>query len=209
MSVSFRTTAKTTAYWVATVLALPALLSYAVRRVLFGPDRALEGSSQALSLLPGLPGQYIRRAFYARVLDHCDPSVTIEFGVLFSKAGARLDERVYVGPRCHIGLVHLERDVLLAPAVHIPSGRSTHGTDDPDTPIREQAGTRTRVRIGHGTWIGSGAVVMADVGADTVVGAGAVVVRPVGDRVLCAGNPARVIRSREGSAPTGAGEARP
>ena len=30
-----------------------------------------------------------------------------------SQAGAVLDENVYVGPWCLLGLVHLERDVLL------------------------------------------------------------------------------------------------
>ena len=33
--------------------------------------------------------------------------------------------------------------------------------------------------IGAGAWIGSGAVVMADVGCDTIIGAGAVVTRSV------------------------------
>ena len=33
----------------------------------------------------------------------CHWTATIEFGTLFSQAGARLDENVYVGPRCHLG----------------------------------------------------------------------------------------------------------
>lgn len=53
------------------------------------------------------------------------------------------------------------------------------------------------VRIGSGTWIGAGAIVMADVGRDSIVGAGAVVTKPVPDRVLAAGVPAQVIRSRD------------
>jgi virginiamycin A acetyltransferase len=52
------------------------------------------------------------------------------------------------------------------------------------------------IRIGAGTWIGSAAVVMADVGHDAVVGAGAVVTRPVPDAVVAAGVPARVLRAR-------------
>jgi acetyltransferase-like isoleucine patch superfamily enzyme len=54
-----------------------------------------------------------------------------------------------------------------------------------------------RVRIGAGSWIGSNAVVLADVGRDTVVAAGAVVTRPLPDRVIAAGVPARVLRSRD------------
>lgn len=180
----------------ATVAVAPALASYAVRSRIIGANRALEGSSQALAILPGIVGQYLRRAFLARVLDHCAPTATIEFGTIFSQTGARIDDRAYVGPRCHIGLVHIERDVLVAAGVHIPSGARTHGTGDPDTPIRDQAHHRTRVRIGQGAWIGSAAVVMADVGRNSVVGAGAVVTKPLPDDVVAAGVPARVVRTR-------------
>lgn len=187
---------KRAGFAVATVLVIPSLASYAARAAILGRDRALEGSTQALALIPGVTGQYLRRAFLARVLDSCAASVTIEFGVLFSCASARLEEHVYVGPRSHIGLVHLERDVLLGAGVHIPSGGRIHGTDDPGRPIREQEGARQCVRIGRGSWIGSAAVVMADVGRNSVIGAGSVVTRPIPDMVVAAGVPARVIRSR-------------
>jgi acetyltransferase-like isoleucine patch superfamily enzyme len=86
--------------------------------------------------------------------------------------------------------------VLIAPCVHIPSGGRTHGSGDLDTPLRDQVGERKRIRIGFNSWIGSAAVVMADVGSQTIVGAGAVVTDPIPDRVIAAGVPARVIRSR-------------
>lgn len=174
----------------------PALVSYAIRRRLLGADRAIEGSTQALAMVPGLLGDYLRRAFLAHALAHCDPSATVQFGTIFSQAGARIDANVYVGPRCHLGLVHLERDVLLAAAVHVPSGSRTHGIDDLDRPIREQAGVRSVVRIGEGTWVGSAAIVLADVGQHCVIGAGAVVTSPIPDFAVAAGIPARVIRSR-------------
>src|SRR5437870_5576841 len=96
---------------IATIAVTPALASFFVRRLLFGADRALEGSTQALSLLAGIAGDYLRRAFLLHAIDRCDRSATIQFGTIFSQAGARLDANVYVGPRCHLGLVHLERDV--------------------------------------------------------------------------------------------------
>lgn len=181
---------------VALILISPALASYWIRAVLVGGDRALEGSSQALSLIPGISGQYLRQAFFARTLTACHPTVTISFGTLFSQCGARLDERVYIGPGCALGLVHLERDVLLGTGVHVTSGRHTHDVSQVDVPIRDQATTRTLVRIGAGTWIGSGAIVMADVGKNSVVGAGSVVTKPLPDDVVAAGVPARVIRQR-------------
>lgn len=188
---------KAIAFVAATVLIAPLLVSYWLRAALVGRDRALEGSSQTLSLVPGLIGQYVRRAFFARTLASFHRTATIEFGVLLSKADTRIDEFVYVGPRCHLGLVHLQRDVLLGPAVQIPSGGQTHGIADLGHPIREQAGIRTLIRVGAGTWIGAGAIVMASVGCDSVVAAAAVVTHPIPDRVIAAGVPARVVRERE------------
>ncbi len=55
-----------------------------------------------------------------------------------------------------------------------------------------------RARIGHDTWIGGGAFVKPGVtlGHGSVVGSGAVVTRDVGPYTIVAGNPARPIRSR-------------
>jgi acetyltransferase-like isoleucine patch superfamily enzyme len=174
----------------------PLLLWFVLKRQLLGPDRALQGSAQALALIPGLPGQYVRRAFLSVALEHCAPTSVVEFGVTFSQAGARLDDNVYVGPFSSLGRVHLERDVLVAGGVHIPSGADTHGTGLVDMAIRDQEGTRQLVRIGQGTWIGSGAIVMANVGRDCIIGAGAVVTTPIPDRGVAVGVPARVIRIR-------------
>jgi hypothetical protein len=106
---------KSIAFGVALIVVLPAWLSYQVRRRLLGADRALMGSTQALSLVPGLWGQFLRRAFLWLVLDSCASSVTVEFGTIFSKISARIGENVYIGPHCSIGSVHIDRDVLIAP----------------------------------------------------------------------------------------------
>ena len=187
---------KAIARGIATLAILPTLVSFYLRAAVLGGDRALEGSTQALSLIPGILGDYLRRAFLMRALANCAPTATIQFGTIFSQRGARLDANVYVGPRCHLGLVHLERDVLLAAGVHVPSGAATHGINDLDRPIREQPGVPVCVRIGEGTWVGSAAIVLADVGRHAVVGAGAVVTQPLPDFVIAGGVPARVIRSR-------------
>jgi len=174
----------------------PMLLWFIVKRVVLGPDQALQGSAQALALVPGLPGQYVRRAFLSVAIARCAPTTVVEFGVTFSQSGARLDENVYVGPFCALGRVHLERDVLVAGGVHIPSGAGTHATALVETAIREQGGARQLVRVGQGSWIGNGAIVMADVGRDCVIGAGAVVTTAIPDRSVAVGVPARVIRVR-------------
>jgi acetyltransferase-like isoleucine patch superfamily enzyme len=67
--------------------------------------------------------------------------------------------------------------------------------------IRDQPSSKNPVRIGSGAWIGSAAVVMADVGKDAVVGAGAVVTKPIADRAIAGGVPARVLRERTDGEP--------
>jgi acetyltransferase-like isoleucine patch superfamily enzyme len=180
----------------ATFLNLPILLSYWLGSQVLGKDRALEGASQWLALVPGLAGSYLRRAFYSLVMERCHPSVDIGFGTIFSQTGCIIEEHVYIGPGCSMGWVHLGRDVLIAGGVQIPSGGQTHFFDDPTRPIREQGGARSRITIGPDCWIGSGAIILADVGRGTIVAAGAVVTKPLPEFVIAGGIPARVIRPR-------------
>ena len=182
------------------VVVSPVLAYYGLAKGLGGGDRTLESCSQALALIPGLPGQYVRRAFFSLTLRACSDTAVISFGVVLSAAGTRIGERAYIGPFCTIGLATIGPDALIAAGAQIPSGPRTHGTAV-DSPIREQAGTPTMVSIGAGAWIGNNAVVMADVGAESIVGAGAVVTRPIPARVVAVGVPARVIRSRDERSP--------
>jgi virginiamycin A acetyltransferase len=187
---------KAFAHGVCWIAVTPSVISWRLRSIVIGPDRALEGSTQAWALVPGLMGQYLRRAFLSRTLRSCARSATIEFGTLFSSASASIGERAYVGPRCHLGWAVIEDDALLAAGVHVPSGARTHSFEDLSTPIRDQPTAKTSVRIGRGSWIGSAAVVMANVGDDAVVAAGAVVTRPLPDATISGGVPARVLRYR-------------
>jgi virginiamycin A acetyltransferase len=181
----------------ALVAVTPSVISWWVRARIMGPDRALEGSTQAWALVPGLLGQYLRRAFLSRTLHSCSSTACIEFGTIFSSASATIGDRAYIGPRCHLGWALIDDNALLAAGVHVPSGANTHGIDDLTVPIREQSTRKAPVRIGNGSWIGSAAVVMADVGRDAVIAAGAVVTRPVPDLTIAGGVPARVLRHRD------------
>lgn len=188
---------KAAAHALAWIVVTPSVISWWGRGRILGADRALEGSTQAWAIVPGLAGQYLRRAFLSRTLSQCARTATIEFGTLFSSTSASIGERAYIGPRCHIGWAIIERDALLAAGVHVPSGARTHGIDDSSIPIRDQPTLKSPVRIGAGSWIGSAAVVMADVGRDTVIAAGAVVSKSVPDRTIAGGVPARVLRHRD------------
>ena len=181
---------------IAWVAVTPSVWSWQLRSRVLGADKALELSTQMWAQVPGLTGQYLRRAFLCRTLRACSRHAMIEFGTLFSSASAEIGDRAYIGPRCHIGWAIIERDALVAAGVHIPSGARTHGTSDVNVPIRDQAIEKSPVRIGAGAWIGSAAVVMADVGTDAIIGAGAVVTRAIPDRAVAGGVPARVLRER-------------
>jgi virginiamycin A acetyltransferase len=194
--VNLRELAKRVARGAAHVVVFPAVVSYGCRSLLLGSERALQPTSQWMSLIPGLTGQYLRRAFLSRALAECDRTAVIEYGTTFCRAGTRIGPNVYIGVRCHLGLVHLERDVLVASGVHIPSGGNTHAIDDLTQPIREQSRDERLVTVGAGAWIGERAVIMADVGANAVVGAGAVVTRAVPAWAVSVGVPARVLRRR-------------
>ena len=187
---------KLLAHGIAVVVVMPSVVSWRLRAIVMGRDRALEASTQFWAIVPGLTGQYLRRAFLCQALSACARTATIEFGTLFSSAQASIGERAYIGPRCHLGWAIIERDVLVAAGVHIPSGARTHGMEDLSVPMREQSATKAAVRIGAGAWIGSAAIVMADVGRDAVIGAGAVVTKPIADRMVAGGVPARVLRDR-------------
>jgi acetyltransferase-like isoleucine patch superfamily enzyme len=183
----------------AVLLVLPAFLLYALARLILGAERAFPGWSQLFSLLPGMTGVYLRRAFYHLVLARCAADCWIGFGTVFSHPTASVGRGVYVGHACCLGDIALEDDVLLGSHVSVLNGGAQHGIERLDVPIREQPGTWVRVTIGRDSWIGDRAVVLADVGKHCVVGAGSVVTKPLPDYAIAVGSPARVVRYREGA----------
>jgi acetyltransferase-like isoleucine patch superfamily enzyme len=108
---------------------------------------------------------------------------------------------VSIGDRCNIGRgssiagrcrVVIEDDVMTGPNVYVTD--HNHENRDPDVPIGQQWPLREApVRIGAGSWLGAGVVVLpgADIGRHVTVGAGAVVRGEVADGAVVAGVPAR------------------
>ena len=125
---------------IALLTVLPAVLAYRVGAVICGPARAFPGWSQLFSLIPGLTGAYLRRAFYRFVLARCDDGACITFGTIFSHSTASVGRNVYVGVFCCLGDVTLEDDVLLGSHVSVANGAGQHGIERLDVPIREQPG---------------------------------------------------------------------
>jgi acetyltransferase-like isoleucine patch superfamily enzyme len=110
---------------------------------------------------------------------------------------------VRIGDRCVIGkgsaviaheLVEIDDDVWTGNHVYITD--ANHGYVDRDEPVGRQFAAPRPVRIGSGSWLGHGALVVggATIGEHVVIGAGAVVTGDLPDYSVAVGNPARVIR---------------
>src|SRR5262245_16260984 len=198
-----RVLAKHLANGLAAIVALPAALAYCGGSAILGRERSFPGWSQGLSLLPGLSGVYVRRAFYRFVLPRCGPGSVVSFGSVFSHPTAEIGDDAYVGVFCCLGDVTLEGDVLIGSHVSIMNGSGQHGIERLDIPVREQPGQWPRITIGRDTWIGDRAIVMANVGRHCVVGAGSVVTKTVPDFAIVVGSPARIV-GRRGATQDGA-----
>jgi acetyltransferase-like isoleucine patch superfamily enzyme len=110
---------------------------------------------------------------------------------------------VIIGDRCSIGrgtsivgLRHIEigDDVAIGPNAYITDHNHTYR--DVSAPIAGQWPSEDSVRIGAGSWLGTGVIVLpgSDIGCHVTVAAGSVVRGPVPDRSVVAGAPARVVR---------------
>lgn len=111
---------------------------------------------------------------------------------------------VSIGDRCLIGrgsgiVGHLSIDIGddVWTGHHVYITDQNHGYGDPELPISAQTMPERPVRIGSGSWIGHGSVVLpgADIGRGCVIGANSVVNGVIPDHSVAVGAPARVIRS--------------
>ena len=162
----------------------------------FGRVRAVyQFFAQYFALIPGLPGSYLRVAYYALTLRRCSLQSRVGFGSYMAHPASEIGRDVFVGSYCVLGLCRLGERCQIASQVQILSGRRHHGRDAGGRLLPAAASTFERVEIGADCWIGAAAVVMANVGAGTTVGAGAVVVRDLPPGVVAVGNPARVRES--------------
>ncbi len=122
----------------------------------------------------------------------------------YSPDDANVPERgLVIGDRCVIGAratltahasIVVGDDVWFGQDVFVSD--SSHGYQDPDVPIGRQLGEQHPVRIGAGSWIGHGAMILpgATIGRNVVVAAGSVVRGDVADHAVVGGAPARVLR---------------
>ena len=110
---------------------------------------------------------------------------------------------VSIGDRCLIGRgsgivghfsIEIGDDVWTGHNVYITD--QNHGYEDISRPISQQSQPERAVKIGDGSWLGFGSVVLPGVtiGRHVVVGANSVVTHDIPDYSVAVGVPARVIK---------------
>jgi acetyltransferase-like isoleucine patch superfamily enzyme len=130
------------------------------------------------------------------------PHATLSAGMAHGQS-CLTDRVVVIGDRCLIGRgsgivghesIEIGDDVWTGHHVYITD--QNHGYEDLDLPISRQAMPERPVRIGAGSWLGHGTVVLpgATIGEHVVIGANSVVRGEIPSFTVAAGNPARVIK---------------
>jgi acetyltransferase-like isoleucine patch superfamily enzyme len=191
MRANLRKIIKGIGWGVALVLTLPwAMLA------VFGRFKAgFTFSAQALSLAPGLPGSYLRVAYYAMTLRSCSLESHIGIGSFFAHSEASVGRGVYIGSLCVMGKTNIGDRTQIASGVQVLSGRRQHGRRQDGRIEGAEDGVFQVIPIGSDCWIGAGAIVMAEIGEGTTIGAGSIVTRPIPAHSVAVGNPAKVIKS--------------
>jgi virginiamycin A acetyltransferase len=189
-----RAAGKRLANGVALVLAAPfGALSGLERRLAPGAEGVFQGCTQVMALAPGLPGMYLRRAFYRLALDACHPDCYIGFGAMCTHRAVIIERGVYVGPWALIGSCRLREGSSIGSRASLLSGTELHEFRDGWWTPSDLSRLR-QISLGPRAFVGEAAVVMADVGATSMVAAGAVVAAAVPAGIAVAGNPARFVR---------------
>ena len=150
--------------------------------------------AQAYSLIPGLPGDYLRTAYYSLTLAKFHPTARISFLSFFSHSDCSVEEGVYIGAQCILSRCTIGSGTHIASGVQIVAGNAHLRL--PDGSLRREAERTPPTRIGRQVWIGAEAVVMNEILDGATIAAGAVVTRPVPAGAVVGGVPAKQLAPR-------------
>jgi virginiamycin A acetyltransferase len=155
-----------------------------------------ETGSFLLATVPGGLGVWWRRNWYRRTLQRCGLPLFVDWMSFIYLPDTGLGDDVYIGPFSSIVSADIGDHVLIGTRVSIARGNHQHGSARLDIPMTEQPGQPRKLKIGSDVWVGTGAVVLADIAPGTIVGAGAVITKAFEPYSILAGVPAKVIRKR-------------
>jgi len=158
--------------------------------------RHLPGSDMVYSL----GSKHIRRFLCKGIFKRTGKKINIEHGTFFgSGADIEIGDYSGLGVNCRVsGPLKIGSDVMIGPDVMIFT--QNHRNDRLDIPMRLQTDPKRQVVIEDDVWIAARVIVLPGVTIHkgAIVGAGAVVTKDVPEYAVVGGNPARVIKYRNG-----------
>jgi acetyltransferase-like isoleucine patch superfamily enzyme len=184
------------------MLALPtAVLFIILGRLAVLCDRYAE-VSLIVSKIPLRFGEYVRYLYYKFTLNKLGNNVVFKYGCFCQYNNARIGSEVLIGYYTALGEVDIGDGVVIGGFVNFLSGTTQHSFADPSKPIcSQEAPGRKMISIGTDVWIGSNAVIAANVGHRCVIGAGCVLVREAESNSIYVGNPARLVKNIPSNSP--------
>lgn len=171
-------------FYTALLITLPIFIIYKIFAVIFDDRINFNSFSQFFSLLPGLPGVYLRKAFYYLSIKDFSINSYVGFGTVFSTSEISISDGVYIGQYCLLGCCQIGKNTLLASRVSVISGREQHNAETANF---------QKITIGANCWIGEAAIIAGNLGDNVKVAAGSAVFKDLPDNVTAIGNPARIL----------------
>lgn len=147
----------------------------------------------------GKAAKFLRSLCGKLILRECGKHVNIERGAVFSSC-VSLGDNSGIGIHASLtGSVIIGKNVMMGPYCTMYS--RNHAFDQCDIPMCEQGfQPEEPIAIGDDVWIGGHVIILPGVhiGQGAVIGAGAVVTKDIPDYAIVGGNPAKIIRFRNG-----------
>jgi acetyltransferase-like isoleucine patch superfamily enzyme len=152
--------------------------------------------SQSLAMVPYALGTSMRYEFYKFSLTKCGSNVMIGFGTVFLYRDVEIGDNVLIGMYNTVHHCDFRSYTLTAEGCRFLSGAHYHHFKTREKPMALQGGALRRISVGPDSWVGSNAVVMANVAEGAIVAAGAVVTKDVESYAIVGGVPAVKLRDR-------------
>jgi virginiamycin A acetyltransferase len=177
------------------VLVSPLVFLTYLESIIFGKsaEKAYSSCKELLSMCPTFLGPYLRLGYYRAVCTKISPDADFQFGSMVAHRDTVIRAGAVIGSYSIIGCADIGENVLIAARVSIISGKYQHGKPRQRAEDENATGEYSLITVGNNSWIGEGAIIMADIGSNCTVGAGSVVMKEVPNNSTVMGNPARKV----------------
>lgn len=177
------------------LVSLPLIILTYFESFLFGKDteRIYSSCKEILACIPTIIGNYTRLGFYWAVCSNVSPDVSLLLGSMIAHRDTTIGSNIVIGCYTIIGYAEIGDDVIFGSRCSVISGKYQHGRPEDrlkDTDVVEEY---SKIIIGTKSWIGEGALILANVGPNCTVGAGSMVFKEVPEGITVMGNPARKV----------------